>query len=59
MDEGQFLSLRVGKQPDLTIYYDHRPIPAYRGETVIAALLRQQRQVSFLNSTVRPEPVSV
>ncbi|MBR7654316.1 (2Fe-2S)-binding protein [Brucella oryzae] len=47
MDEGQFLSLRVGKQPDLTIYYDHRPIPAYRGETVIAALLRQQRQVSF------------
>lgn len=47
MNGGQFLSLRAGKQPDLTIYYDHRPIPAHRGETVIAALLRQHRHLSF------------
>lgn len=47
MDGGQFLPISSGKTPDFVIYFDNHSIPAYRGETVIAALLRQQKNLSF------------
>lgn len=47
MSGGQFLPLRSGKQPDFTIHIDNHLIPAYRGETIISALLRQQKYLSF------------
>lgn len=59
MDEGQFLSLRVGKQPDLTIYYDHRPIPPIAVRLSLQPCCVSSGKYPFLNSTVRPEPVSV
>lgn len=47
MGESQFLTLRSGEEPDLTIYFDNHPILAFRGETIISALLREQSYLSF------------
>ncbi|MFC0243867.1 (2Fe-2S)-binding protein [Falsochrobactrum ovis] len=47
MGDSQFLTLRSEDKSDLTIYFDNRPIPAFRGETIISALLREQSYLSF------------
>ena len=43
----QFLPLRPGRKPNVVIYFDNSPIRAFRGETVISALLRQQSHLSY------------
>ncbi|MFI3905179.1 MULTISPECIES: (2Fe-2S)-binding protein [Brucella/Ochrobactrum group] len=47
MGGSQFLPIRTDKQPDLIIHFDNHPVRAYRGETVISALLRESQHLSF------------
>lgn len=43
----QFHPLAVDTEPDFLIYFDNQAVPAYHGETIVAALLRQQRHLSY------------
>lgn len=47
MSEGQFLPIISGKVPEIIIHLDNHPIPAFQGETVICALLRERRYLSY------------